>query len=79
MHGEVVAASGPWRTSGDWWREDAWHQDEWDVEVRRLSASRANTVDPAIHQAVSGEQQKGVYRIYYDAIRRAWFVAGMYD
>ena len=24
MRGEVVAASGPWRTSGDWWREDAW-------------------------------------------------------
>jgi protein ImuB len=32
--GVVVAASGPWRTSGDWWREDAWAQDEWDVEVR---------------------------------------------
>ena len=26
MHGEVVAASGPWRTSGEWWREDAWHR-----------------------------------------------------
>jgi protein ImuB len=78
MRGEVVAASGPWRTSGEWWREDAWHQDEWDVEVRRLAASRANTIDPA-NQAVSGEPQKGVYRIYYDAIRQAWFVAGMYD
>ncbi len=75
MRGEVVAASGPWRTSGEWWREDAWHQDEWDVEVHQLSASSANTID----DSVSGKPQKGVYRIYYDAIRQAWFVAGMYD
>ena len=33
MRGEVVAASGPWRTSGDWWQE-AWDQAEWDVEVQ---------------------------------------------
>ncbi len=32
MRGEVAAASGPWRTSGDWWQE-AWDQAEWDVEV----------------------------------------------
>jgi len=30
----MVAASGPWRTSGDWWREDGWQQDEWDLEIR---------------------------------------------
>ena len=33
MRGEVVAASGPWRTSGDWWQEDPWQQDEWDLEI----------------------------------------------
>lgn len=32
--GEVVAASGPWRTSGDWWEEHGWRQDEWDMEIR---------------------------------------------
>jgi len=26
MRGEVVSASGPWRSSGDWWQEDPWHQ-----------------------------------------------------
>jgi hypothetical protein len=31
--GEVVAASGPWRTSGEWWTKDAWQQDEWDLEL----------------------------------------------
>ena len=33
VYGSVIAVSGPWRTSGDWWREDFWLQDEWDIEV----------------------------------------------
>ena len=33
MRGDVVAASGPWRSSGEWWRKDAWQQDEWDLEI----------------------------------------------
>lgn len=75
MHGEVAAASGPWRTSGEWWREDAWHCEEWDVEVRRPSKSNAN----AIENLSSAGPQKVLYRIYYDFMRQAWFVAGMYD
>src|ERR1700738_3609120 len=39
MRGEVVAASGPWRSSGDWWQEDAWHQDEWDLEIEFSASS----------------------------------------
>jgi protein ImuB len=31
IYGLVVQAAGPWRTSGDWWREDAWDRDEWDI------------------------------------------------
>ena len=72
MRGEVVAASGPWRTSGDWWREDAWQQDEWDLEIRRPAASSANVFE----NSPSAEPQNGVYRIYYDALRQAWFVRG---
>jgi protein ImuB len=75
MHGEVAAASGPWRTSGEWWREDAWRREEWDVEIRRPSVSSANTIE----NPPSAEPPKGVYRIYYDFMRQAWFVAGMYD
>jgi protein ImuB len=33
IRGYVVAASGPWRSSGDWWREDGWSHDEWDLEI----------------------------------------------
>jgi hypothetical protein len=37
--GEVIAASGPWRSSGEWWQEDPWHQDEWDLEVEFVPPS----------------------------------------
>ena len=34
MHGEVAAASGPWRSSGDWWNTgNAWTREEWDIAV----------------------------------------------
>ena len=34
MHGDVVAASGPWRSAGEWWNGDkAWAREEWDVAV----------------------------------------------
>lgn len=74
MRGQVVAASGPWRTSGDWWREDPWQHDEWDLEIQfhfspAIRLERTSTPCP----------QRGLYRIYYDAIRRNWFVRGIYD
>jgi protein ImuB len=33
VHGPIAAASGPWRTSGDWWRPTMWDREEWDIEV----------------------------------------------
>jgi hypothetical protein len=33
VHGPVATASGPWRTSGDWWRPTTWDREEWDIEV----------------------------------------------
>ena len=74
MRGEVVAASGPWRTSGDWWQEDPWQHDEWDLEIHfRFS--------PAIHlEHISTPcPQRGLYRIFYDSLRGNWFMRGIYD
>lgn len=74
MRGEVVAASGPWRTSGDWWQTDPWQHDEWNLEIHfRFS--------PAIHlERISIPcPQRGLYRIYYDALRGNWFMRGIYD
>jgi protein ImuB len=31
--GPIVNISGPWRSSGDWWRPDAWNRDEWDLAL----------------------------------------------
>jgi len=87
-HGEVVAASGPWRTSGDWWREDSWRQDEWDLEIRfaavpDVAGSRGSgRVRVPVLGAPKNSKSAprlGVYRIYYDALRESWFVRGVYD
>jgi protein ImuB len=97
MRGEVVAASGPWRSSGDWWQEDAWHQDEWDLELEfpAVSVVLAQPACAGRHAAPvrsgqkrersqSGKQsatnaQRGLYRIYYDALKQEWFLRGVYD
>jgi hypothetical protein len=33
MRGDVIAASGPWRSSVEWWQEDGWDHDEWDLAI----------------------------------------------
>jgi protein ImuB len=91
MRGEVVAASGPWRSSGEWWQEDAWHQDEWDLEIEFCPSSivAAQHAAPAPLQQKSDRSQSnkqsgaslqcGLYRIYFDALRQEWFLRGVYD
>lgn len=71
--GNVLAASGPWRTSGDWWQEDLWNQEEWDLQIRFPLIERRNA--PFANSPPSA----GLYLFYYDAARRGWFVRGIYD
>jgi protein ImuB len=33
VHGSIATASGPWRSSGDWWRPTMWDREEWDIEA----------------------------------------------
>ena len=33
IHGKILNAAGPWRTSGDWWTQTAWNRDEWDIAL----------------------------------------------
>jgi len=63
VRGQIVCASGPWRTSGDWWRADVWARDEWDVAVS----------DPA------AQEREVLCRIFRDLANEQWFIAGIYD
>jgi protein ImuB len=33
IKGNVLASTGPWRTSGDWWQVESWFCDEWDIAL----------------------------------------------
>jgi protein ImuB len=34
ISGEILWAAGPWRTSGDWWEQEGWARDEWDIALQ---------------------------------------------
>jgi protein ImuB len=66
--GSVVSASGPWKTSGEWWAEEAgkvgraggagpWDRDEWDVTLN----------------------DGGAYRIFVDRVTGGWFIDAICD
>lgn len=65
VYGKVVQLAGPWRTTGDWWREDGWARDEWDVAL--VPSGRASS------------EPSGIYRIYRKLDSEMWFVEGNYD
>jgi protein ImuB len=86
LYGRVMTASGPWKISGDWWREDTWQQEEWDLEIRFDGEKAGATVNvPANRYAIApvpdakAHMRAGLYCVYYDAACRSWFVRGMYD
>jgi len=77
VRAEVIGASGPWRTSGNWWEEGVWQHDEWDIEIRCDAAASAREQNPGARSEAA--LRDGMYRIYYDGLRRSWFVRGAYD
>jgi protein ImuB len=95
MRGDVIAASGPWRSSGEWWQEDGWDHDEWDlaIDFGKRAEPREKKPDDIVARmhsiARAGAKTKipepspwprhGVYRVFYDSPRKSWFVRGFYD
>jgi len=63
VRGKIICASGPWRSSGDWWRPDVWARDEWDVAVAESNRGQSDML----------------CRIYRDLASEEWFVEGIYD
>jgi protein ImuB len=37
MNGEILWTAGPWRSSGDWWEQEGWVRDEWDIALQQES------------------------------------------
>jgi protein ImuB len=50
--GEVLWAAGPWRSSGDWWEQDSWVRDEWDIAVQEKSEIALYRL---VHDLVGGQ------------------------
>ena len=34
LQGEILWAAGPWRSTGNWWEQEGWARDEWDIAVQ---------------------------------------------
>ena len=77
--GRVVAASGPWRGSGDWWSEDAWQSDEWDVEIQWRAGPDSRLDGDGANPGAQNRPPRGLYRLFYDRARKEWRVRGEYD
>lgn len=78
LRGDVISVAGPWRSSGDWWTEESWQQDDWDVEIKIRSGIRSQ---PSAEQKQKQTpiRESVLYRIYRDAATGNWFVRGTYD
>jgi protein ImuB len=50
--GEILWAAGPWRSSGDWWEQDSWVRDEWDIALREKSGIALYRL---VHDLVCGQ------------------------
>ncbi|HEY4741267.1 MAG TPA: DNA polymerase Y family protein [Candidatus Acidoferrales bacterium] len=75
--GDVMTASGPWRTAGDWWTEDPWNQDEWDLEIEFPVPAFSHMAKGT--QKTESARARGVYRIVRERATGDWFVRGVYD
>ncbi len=67
VSGRVAMAKGPWRTSGEWWRENSWNRDEWDIALE--SGALYRLFQEISSQDISLQETAG----------GRWFIDGSYD
>ena len=70
IHGDILWMAGPWRSSGDWWEQDGWAHDEWDIALQSPVVSRRSSV---VGNSLA------LFRLVHDLLSGHWFVEGTYD
>ena len=87
IQGDILWMAGPWRSSGDWWEQDGWSRDEWDIAIQLPVASGQLPVGRSSLPMAAGTQRKAhqqpivlvLYRLVLDRLSGRWFVEGTYD
>ena len=75
IHGEISWMAGPWRSSGDWWEQDGWARDEWDIAIQSSVVGRRSAIGKLLTETCS----LALYRLVHDLLSGNWFVEGTYD
>jgi len=81
ISGEILWMAGPWRSSGDWWEQDGWARDEWDIAIQLPVAGRPQAATGIRLQVepLSETSSLALYRLVHDLLSGRWFVEGTYD
>jgi len=91
VHGKILWMAGPWRSSGDWWEDDGWASDEWDIAIESSVVSRQSSVVAGrgwtggdarrsiVKNPSSVKSSLALYRLVHDLLSGNWFVEGTYD
>jgi protein ImuB len=61
--------AGPWRSSGDWWEQDGWSRDEWDIAMTTVASRQSSVIGYSF----------SLCRLVHDLLSGHWFVEGTYD
>lgn len=83
LQGEILWIAGPWRFSGDWWEQDGWARDEWDIAIQSSVTSRQSSAfgprSSVVSNPASIKSTLALYRLVHDLLSGHWFMEGMYD
>ncbi|PYX36679.1 MAG: hypothetical protein DMG81_15645 [Acidobacteria bacterium] len=75
IDGEISWMAGPWRSSGDWWEQDGWARDEWDIAIQSSVVAGRSAIGKLLTETCS----LALYRLVHDLLSGNWFVEGTYD
>jgi protein ImuB len=70
VSGAILHASGPWITSGHWWKNDEWCRAEWDITVRFSNGISQYRIFEECNKKECNKNKNE---------ERRWFVESLYD